>query len=60
MLFRSTASVRCGVVVMWGQAFQCRKVHVCVCVCVCVCVVGKEGEEKIKVDAEVTSEGSDT
>ena len=29
-------------------------------VCVCVCVVGKEGEEKIKVDAEVTSEGSDT
>ena len=31
-----------------------------VCVCVCVCVVGKEGEEKIKVDAEVTSEGSDT
>ena len=56
MLFRSTASVRCGVVVMRGQAFQCRKVHVCVC----VCVVGKEGEEKIKVDAEVTSEGSDT
>ena len=55
MLFRSTASVRCGVVVMWRQTFQCRKVHVCVCVC--VCVVGKEGEEKIEVGAKVTSEG---